>query len=352
LQKDGFIIPPPLPPESLLDPYFAPLHLAFMALIGACFGSFFNVCIYRIPRGVPLSLPPSHCYCCGSRVRWFDNIPLVSWWVLRGHCRTCHAPFSIRYWCIELLTALLYVGIAWQLGYTLALIPAILFVSLLIIATFTDIDHWIIPDRISIGGLVAGLVLAAIWPVGNAPGNPLVISFIDAGPHWTPLANAAAGAAAGFGGLWAVGAIGTLIFRKDAMGFGDVKLFGMFGAFCGLTPLLYLLLIACVIGTLIGVAGMLAGALARGRAVPAAIGPLQLAEGEIDALLECYPLAPGEVAVLRPVLREPGSVGPIRHHLPFGPSLAIAALVIYLYHPQIASHFERWIATVNNVLWR
>lgn len=340
---------PLLPPESPFDPYYWPLHVAMVALFGACFGSFFNVCIYRIPLGVPLSMPPSHCYRCGSRVRWYDNIPLLSYWILGGHCRSCGASFSMRYFLIELLTMGLFVAAAVTIGYSLALVPALILTSLLLIATFTDIDHWIIPDRINFGGLLAGLVLAAIPAIGLAAGNPLATGLsLPVPAALLPLANAVLGAAAGFVSLWLVGVLGSWIFRKDAMGFGDVKLFAMFGAFLGPEPLIYVLLIACLVGTAVGGLGILSARLARGIPAPAATAPLRLTADEVDALIgeEQQPDLPaGERAALAGMLNHPGAVGAIRHHLPFGPSLAIAAWVVYLW----GGPLREWL---NALVWR
>ena len=320
-------------------------------MLGACLGSFFNVCIYRMPLGVPLSYPGSHCYRCGQSVRWYDNLPLLSYWILRGRCRSCGAGFSVRYFLVELLTMTLLLTATFQLGYSLALVPAWIFISLLIIATFTDIDHWIIPDRITLGGLAAGLVLAAVPAIGNAPGNPLrlapdsmLLGLFDWVPAaYVPLAHAVAGAAGGWALLWGVGFLGTLIFRKEAMGFGDVKLFGMFGAFCGLTGLLPILLIASAVGTVAGVIGMLR---ARAGGPPPAgppIAPLQMTAGERHQLLDARPLAPGERRVVAAALECPGVVGRVRHHLPFGPSLAIAAFIVFLWGERLSDWVLNWM---------
>lgn len=226
-------------------------------MLGALFGSFFNVCIYRIPRGVPLSMPPSHCYQCGQPIRWFDNIPLVSYWILGGRCRHCRAPYSIRYFFVELLTATLFTLVfvrfySERSDFSLAFVPGIFFVSLLIIETFTDIDHWIIPDRISLGGIAIGVAFAAMPFFASAPHNPLVRSFsiLPIPPEFNALANSITGAALGYSSLWLMAVIGTMVFRKDAMGQGDWKLFAMIGAFVGPLNCLYVLVIACFVGSI------------------------------------------------------------------------------------------------------
>ncbi|MCE5231187.1 prepilin peptidase [bacterium] len=335
---------PPIP-SSFFDPFYAPIQLPFIFIMGAAIGSFLNVCIYRIPLGISLSYPSSHCYRCGQPVRWFDNIPLLSYLVLRGRCRHCGVHFSARYFFIELLTALLALGTALKLGYSLALIQAYVFIGLLIVATFTDIDHWIIPDRITIGGTVAGLLLAVIWPVGMAQGNPLAGSFWlwTFPPHYEPFVNAALGAAGGFLILWAVGWLGTLIFRKEAMGFGDVKLFAMLGSFCGVEYLLHILVISCLIGTVVGLIGMARGALEKTRKVAAAVAPLEPDADLAERLASEYGVSGDERAAIQQALAKPGAVGPVRHHLPFGPSLAVGALIVYFYGPAITRLFDQLV---------
>jgi leader peptidase (prepilin peptidase)/N-methyltransferase len=324
-------------------------------------GSFFNVCIYRIPMGVPLSFPSSHCYRCGRPVRWYDNVPLLSYWILGGKCRDCGAPFSARYFLIELLSMAVLMAATLRLGYSLAIVPAWIFASLLLIGSFTDIDHWIIPDRITLGGLGAGLALAAIPPIATAPGNPLRL---EAGslllevvgyprpewltPGWIAFLQAAMGAAVGWSVLWSIGVLGRVIFRKEAMGMGDIKLFGMFGAFCGLSSLLPILLIASVIGSVVGIAGMARGRVAdREGGVDPAVGPLRAGDEEREAMLADGDLSAEERAVARAALEKPGRVGQVRHHLPFGPSLAIAAYVVYLWGADLTRWAYAWMDRVQ-----
>ncbi len=331
--------------EIFTDPIYAPLHLVTLFVLGAALGSFLNVCIYRIPHGVSLSRPGSHCYRCGRAVRWFDNIPLLSYWLLRGRCRHCGAKFSMRYFMIELLTALLFVGAALRLGPSLALLPALIFICLLIVATFTDIDHWIIPDRITLGGLGVGLALAAIWPVGWAAGNPLAASGWGGVPiKLMPLVSSAGGAVLGFLLLFGIGWFGSLIFRKEAMGFGDVKLFAMFGAFLGVAYMLHVLVLASLIGSLVGLAGLIASRWQRRRPAHPAVAPLAAATPEeAGRLAALQPLSLGEQEILRAAAEHPGAVGTIRHHLPFGPSLALAALVVYFFGREMIDLAYRWM---------
>lgn len=325
-------------PDFIADPFLYGFWIVDLFIFGAIFGSFYNVCIYRIPRQIPLAMPPSHCYRCGQTIHWYDNIPLLSWWLLGGRCRYCRAPFSIRYFLIELLTAVLFTLIFIRFanprtGFSLAFIPGLVFVSLLIIATFTDLDHWIIPDRISLGGLGAGLALSLIWPLSASPHHPLAypLPYFPLPEPVVPFANAVAGAAVGYGSLWAIAVLGRIIFRKEAMGMGDVKLMAMFGSFLGPINVLIALLIACYIGALAGVLGLVLGWFAERRPLPAPIAPLPSQPGRIDQFDRQYDLTPVEILVLGQAFKNPGRVRLSRGRiLPFGPSLALAAIIVFL----------------------
>lgn len=234
----------------------------FAGFLGANIGSFLNVCIYRIPLDQSVVTPRSHCMSCGKLIPWYHNLPVVSYFVLRGKCATCKAPFSFRYAAIELLTALLFVAVCCQfppagvkppLGFVtlphLAAVPiAWLFLSGLIIATFVDFDHFIIPDSISIGGMIAGLIVSTLVP-----------EIHDQSIAWRGLATSFAGLAAGFLPLQAIRLFGTAVYRRKgrigadeyAMGFGDIKLIGAIGAFLGWQAALFSIMAAALFGTLV-----------------------------------------------------------------------------------------------------
>lgn len=234
----------------------------FAGFLGANIGSFLNVCIYRIPLDQSVVTPRSHCMSCGKLIPWYHNLPVVSYFVLRGKCATCKAPFSFRYAAIELLTALLFVAVCCQfppagvkppLGFVtlphLAAVPiAWLFLSGLIIATFVDFDHFIIPDSISIGGMIAGLIVSTLAP--EIHGQTIA---------WRGLAISFAGLAAGFLPLQAIRLFGTAVYRRKgrigadeyAMGFGDIKLIGAIGAFLGWQAALFSIMAAALFGTLV-----------------------------------------------------------------------------------------------------
>jgi len=223
-----------------------PLWDAYAILIGACFGSFLNVCIYRIPMELSLSKPGSHCFSCKAPIRWFHNIPIFSYLALGGKCASCKAKYSSRYMLIELLTAFLFWAVWHFYGYSWHTPVYWLVVAALIAGTFIDIDHLILPDRITWGGIIAGLIISPFYP----------------GLHqmetWKEgLIASVAGAGLGFGLLWTVSILGTLAFKKDAMGFGDVKLIGAIGAFLGWRAVIFTIVASSFIGTFGGIITMI-----------------------------------------------------------------------------------------------
>lgn len=139
--------------------------LAFSVVIGLALGSFFNVCIYRIPRNESLIFPPSHCPSCQKKIKAYDNIPILSYILLFGKCRFCKKPISIRYPLVELLTGLLFAVAAIKFGFGVALLRAIIFISFLIIVSFIDLEHQIAPFRVTIPGLLLGLVTSLFYRV-------------------------------------------------------------------------------------------------------------------------------------------------------------------------------------------
>ena len=249
----------------------------FVALFGACIGSFLSVCIYRIPRDESIVRPRSHCPSCNTMIPWYFNIPVLSWIMLGGKCHFCKARISPRYLILEVFTALLFTVVWFQvlsgmmmtdgelqlwmphgndllapasnapLGLTplpaWALLPAYWLVLWgLILGTFVDLEHYIIPDRVTIGGIIAGLVISALVPELH-----FTLSWK------TSLIRSVIGLAAGFGGLWLIAIIGEFAFKKEAMGFGDVKLMGAIGAFFGWKAVIFVLLSASLFGSIVGV---------------------------------------------------------------------------------------------------
>jgi len=212
-------------------------------LFGACWGSFLNVCICRIPKELSVSYPGSHCFSCKKPVAWFDNLPVLSWFILRGKCRNCGEPFSIRYAIVEALTATLALAIWITCGPTWITLSYWIMGFGLLLGSGVDLDEFWIPDRVSKGGMILGLPLSALLPELHGQSTAL-----------DGLGASALGALAGFGSLWLVGVIGKLIFKKDAMGFGDVKLLGSIGAFLGVSAVFYTIFVAALLGSIVGVA--------------------------------------------------------------------------------------------------
>jgi leader peptidase (prepilin peptidase)/N-methyltransferase len=223
---------------SFIDWYFTVVVFAF----GACWGSFLNVCIYRIPAELSVVKPRSRCPKCMTDLAWKDNIPIFGWLALGGKCRYCKAPISARYPSIELLTAILFTLVWLMYPYQLIVVPYGLLVFGLILGSMVDFDEMWIPDRCTIGGMIIGPVLSFLVPALHGDGSrveSLVASLI--------------GLAVGFGSLWLVATIGKLVLKKDAMGFGDVKLMGALGAFLGWESIIFIVFVSSLLGTVVGV---------------------------------------------------------------------------------------------------
>jgi len=205
---------------------------------GAIIGSFLNVCIVRIPHDLSIVRPPSHCPMCQAPIAWYDNVPLVSYVLLAGRCRVCHTRISPLYPAVEALTGGLAVALWWRLGATPAFGGYLAFAAALVTITFIDLDHRIIPDVISLPGIALGLAVSLV--------SPLV----------TPL-DALLGVVAGGGFLLGIAAAYEAIRGQEGMGGGDVKLLAMIGAFLGWQSIFVTVMVASIVGSIIGVALML-----------------------------------------------------------------------------------------------
>jgi len=230
---------------------------AVVFVFGACVGSFLNVCIYRIPRGESIVWPGSHCPSCGKPIAWYDNIPLLSYVILRGRCRHCGGRIAPRYFLVELLTAVLF-SLIWR-HYGLHVETAVywLLTAGLIVGTFVDFEHMIIPDRVTLGGIAAGLVLSGVFPQLHGVTGSL-----------GGLRASVYGILLGAGLLWTVGAFGKLLFKKEAMGLGDVKLLAAIGAFMGWRAVLFTVMLSALMGSLAGGLLILVGRHSLGSRIP------------------------------------------------------------------------------------
>ena len=216
--------------------------MAWLAVIfilaGAAVGSFLNVCIGRIPEGLSIVPPPSRCPQCGHPIRFYDNIPVLSFLLLRGRCRDCRGRISFRYPLIELLTALF----AWLLfrryGLTLAFPVVFVFICTLIVISFIDLDHQIIPHLLTLSGIPLFAVLAVLFM-----GLTAVDAFL--------------GVMIGAGMLYFVAVYYEALTGREGMGGGDVNLLAMLGAFLGWKSLLFILLVSSLLGAVVGIAFIL-----------------------------------------------------------------------------------------------
>lgn len=272
----------------------APFIIVF--LFGLIFGSFFNVCIHRLPSARRMSLisPASHCPKCGKPISWFDNIPIISYVLLLGKCRVCKNPISLRYPLVELLTALLFTfafsyhfgllanrGI-FTTGNITNFIISIYLISVLIIITFIDFEFQEIPDELSLPGIPLAILVGLIFPglFGCFP------FWLIKGITLSSLLSVLLGILVGGGVVYLVGVVGKIVFRKEAMGFGDVKLMAMLGGFLGAESILYVFFLGCFFGAMVGVANWLITK---------------------------------------------------KHYLPFGPYLGLAALVLRFFKPEVVT---------------
>ncbi|HYG11307.1 MAG TPA: prepilin peptidase, partial [Pyrinomonadaceae bacterium] len=210
-----------------------PLALIFISTLGALIGSFLNVVIHRVPREESIVFPNSRCPSCETAIRPYDNIPILSFLVLRGRCRACGVSISARYPAIEALTALLFGLVFLHDGLTLALPFDLVFVAALVSLVFIDAEHMLLPDVITLPGFAFALVARALVP------NVYGLAFLSEGllecwPVWAvSVAGALFGAAVGGGSLWLMGWLWERLRGVEAMGLGDVKMLFMVGAYLG-----------------------------------------------------------------------------------------------------------------------
>ena len=226
--------------------------LAF--LVGLVIGSFLNVCIYRLPRDLSV-VRPSRSYCpkCKATIAWYDNIPVFSYVFLRGRCRKCKTGISARYPVVELLTGLLFAAAIGQFGVTLEALKACLFSSLLIGLIFSDLEEFILPDEFTLGGLAAGLILAWFLPLNDATAAALLwLMGANVSGSVNSLADAALGAIAPAAFLWLGGTLYEKIRHREGLGFGDVKMVAMMGAFLCLQGALLSMIIGSLLGSIVG----------------------------------------------------------------------------------------------------
>lgn len=284
-------------------PWFFPL-VTF--IFGACVGSFLNVCIYRIPEGKSIVHPGSHCYSCGKAIPLYLNLPIFAWIILRGKAHCCGAKFSFRYPLIEFISALLFTACWYQFsGTPLIALVGFVWIPFMICVTMIDLDHMIIPDRFSAGGFIIGVIVSILVPAlhGMTEGNMLIDGIRSA---YTAILGGLVGSAII---LWIM-IFAEIILKKEAMGFGDVKLMGAIGAFCGWQGAIFSIFGGAVLGTI-------------------AIVLLQIFK-----------------AISRKKKESDQSI--VGREIPFGPMLASGSLLYFLFmSEQVDQYFAKiaWIGT-------
>ena len=235
--------------------------IAFAAVLGAMIGSFLNVVIHRLPREQSIVLPKSACPACGAAIHFYDNIPILSFLILRGRCRSCRAPISPRYPAVEALCALLFALVTWRDGLSYALPFDIAFAAAMLALVFIDSEHMILPNAITYPGILFAFVtrvaLSYLGGASHFDDLPYLITVFPGVPVWgVSLIGAAIGALAGGGSLWLMGFIWKKLRGVEAMGMGDVKMMLMVGAFLGWRLAGLTIFIGVFSGSLAGIALM------------------------------------------------------------------------------------------------
>ncbi len=257
--------------------------LIFSFVLGTIIGSFLNVCIYRIPAGLSIVSPRSRCPHCETPIRWYHNLPILSWLLLKGKCAYCSAEVPVRYLLVEALTGALFALFFYRFAFHPVTLVVLLLVAVLVVITFIDLDHQIIPDVIRLPGIPIGFLCSFLVP-------------------WVSWQDSLLGIVLGGGSLLTIALGYELLTKKEGMGFGDVKLLAMLGAFLGWTAIFPIIFIGSLLGTLVGV-------------------PLMLIKK-----------ADGKLAV------------------PFGPFLA-AGVLVHLFFIQHSDSIMRWYASMLQQLW-
>jgi leader peptidase (prepilin peptidase)/N-methyltransferase len=224
-------------------------------LFGLLIGSFLNVCIYRWPRDLSVIRPRSACTACEKQIAWYDNVPILSYVILRGRCRHCGDRIHWRYPVVELMTAISFAYFVGHSGLTIEAAKYCIFSAILIVLIFSDLDMLILPDEMTLGGLIAGLVLALFTPVPDSTFHLFASIFgFQLPPRAGMLGESLLGAIVPAGTIWFGGWIFEKLRHKEGLGFGDVKMLAMIGAFLGIGGALLTVILGAVAGSIAGLA--------------------------------------------------------------------------------------------------
>lgn len=281
------------------------LHPLFMTVsfaLGAVLGSFANVCISRWPEGLSVVKPASRCPRCKNAIAWYDNIPVLSWLLLRAKCRHCGLAISWQYPLVELLTAFVFLAIYWHFGFTIATPVYMALAFGLIVSTFQDFADWTIPDEITLPGIPAGLAVSVLGLYYGEASGLRVLGPVDA------VAGIVLGGAIPF----IIDRVTVLLLKKPGMGFGDVKLLAMIGGFIGWQGVLGSFVLACLLGSVIGMA-----VIGYYRVFPSAPDTADEPAGDEDD----------------------DGIHLEGHYLPFGPYLALAGLLWVFFGPELLAWY-------------
>lgn len=231
-------------------------------LFGTVFGSFLNVCIYRIPREESIVFPPSHCTECGSKIKFYNNIPILSYLLLGGKCADCKSGISPVYPFVEILSGVLLLLTVYTLGLTIETLFYALFIYALLVITFIDLEHMIIPNIISLPGIIAGLVFNALrtdWQYSREliEGASMSLGSFFGLLNEVPFLDSVFGAVLGGGVLLLIAFVYEVIRKREGMGMGDVKLLAMIGAFIGVQGVVFVIFLSSILGTVVGISVIL-----------------------------------------------------------------------------------------------
>jgi leader peptidase (prepilin peptidase)/N-methyltransferase len=302
-----------------VDPVYA---LSLFAL-GLAFGSFLNVCIYRLPRGLSPVFPRSACPKCEQPISFYDNVPVLSWLILRGRCRNCKSAISPRYMVVEILTGALFLACYWHFGLTFATLKYCCFGFLLLGLIFTDAETQLLPDKMTLPGIALGLLFSVAIPVNDLASQylPTLVSFPSSSYFSLTLlsfTDSVLGAIVGASFIYGVGAIYLRARGVEGMGFGDVKLMAMVGAFLGVKLTMFTIFAGSIAGSFFGLWTVLAVWVKRSRR-------------RVVRNHESYPEA-------RRRAWASAAIAFRRHQMPFGVFLGSMAMIAFFFGDQ----FLRW----------